>query len=204
MVAGAKLLFALLGFSAVVTEIATLQERGRFMPWNFFSYFTIESNLLAVAVLIAGSLVVARGQPSRHVAMVRGAATLSMAITGVVFSVLLAGIRGAELTAVPWDNIVLHYIMPVAMVLDWGLDRPGQLITFKHALIWLIFPLVYVVYSVVRGPFAHWYPYPFLNPDRHGYVGVVMTSSGIAGFAAGLVWVLTRLTNSLPVGARSA
>lgn len=33
-----KLFFALLGFSAIVTEIATAVERGTFNPANFFSF----------------------------------------------------------------------------------------------------------------------------------------------------------------------
>jgi hypothetical protein len=32
-----RMVFALLGFSALVTEIATLVARGRFVPANFFS-----------------------------------------------------------------------------------------------------------------------------------------------------------------------
>jgi hypothetical protein len=46
-----RLALAFLGFSAVVTEIATLVARGVFVPANFFSYFTIESNVLAVVLL---------------------------------------------------------------------------------------------------------------------------------------------------------
>jgi hypothetical protein len=41
-----KMAFALLGFSALVTEVATLVARHRFAAGNFFSYFTVEANTL--------------------------------------------------------------------------------------------------------------------------------------------------------------
>jgi hypothetical protein len=108
LLTGYRLDFGLLGFSALVTEAATLQERGKFAPVNFFSYFTVESNLFAAAVLLLGASAFAPGLRGYPWAMLRGAGTLYMVTTGIIFAVLLAGIEGAEFTAVPWDNIVLH------------------------------------------------------------------------------------------------
>jgi hypothetical protein len=48
----AEVLFALLGFSALVTEIATLVAKGRFNAGDFFSYFTVEANTLTVISLL--------------------------------------------------------------------------------------------------------------------------------------------------------
>ncbi len=196
LLTGYRLVFGLLGLTAVVTEVATLQERGRFAPFNFFSYFTVESNLFAIAMLLLGASAFAPAlhSRSRPWAMLRGAATLYMVTTGIVFAVLLAGIEGAEFTAVPWDNIVLHDLMPLAVALDWVVDRPAHRLTFRHAVVWLVFPLAYVVYSLIRGHFVGWYPYPFLNPSAHGYSGVAGTSVALALTLAVFVWVLTRLT----------
>jgi hypothetical protein len=193
---GYRIFFALLGFSAIVTEIATISERGRFVPINFFSFFTIESNLFAVVILMISALALMRGKQSKRTSMLRGANTLNMIVVGIVFSLLLSGLD-AELTAVPWDNTVLHYIMPIVVALDWFLDIPKVRIAFKQALVWMVFPIAYVIYSLIRGHFASWYPYPFLNPSEHGYAGVVVTSIGIALGAAGLIWVLTRFTKQL-------
>ena len=196
LLTGYRLFFGLLGFSGVVTEIATLRERGRFAPYNFFSYFTIESNLFAVVVLILSASALAQGMHSRPLALLRGAATLYMVTTGIVFALLLAGIEGAELTAVPWDNTVLHYIIPLALAVDWFIDLPKQRLTFRQAAVWLVFPMAYVVYSLIRGHFVHWYPYPFLNPNEHGYIAVAGTSVAIALAVAALMWVLIRFTGA--------
>jgi hypothetical protein len=188
-----RVLFAFLGFSAVVTEIATIVERGRFVPANFFSFFTIESNLIAVGILLLSALSGFAGKQSYRIAMLRGFNAFNMIVVGVVFSLLLSGLD-ADLTAVPWDNTVLHYIMPVVVALDWFVDRPKTQLAFKNALVWLLFPLAYVTYSLTRGPIADWYPYPFLNPAEHGYAQVFATSAILLVGATGLVWVLVKFT----------
>ena len=110
-----RVLVALLGLSAVVTEVVVLVGRGTFVPGNFFSFFTIQSNLLAGVTLL---LVVTRpGTP--WLSWLRGLATLCMVVTGIVFSVLLSGLPADVLTAVPWDNVVLHYLVPIWFALDW-------------------------------------------------------------------------------------
>lgn len=189
---GYKLLFAALGISAVITEIVVLIDRGVFAPVNFFSYFTVESNIFAAVMLAVSATALITGRKYAHLDILRGAATLYMVTTGIVFSVLLSGLDPGVLTAVPWDNTVLHYIMPVVLLIDWILDPPKARIPLKKALLWLIYPIVYVVYSLVRGHFVGWYPYPFLDPSEDGYIAVAITAVCIAVFVSGLAWLLTR------------
>ena len=66
--------------------------------------------------------------------------------------------------------------------------------SFRGGLIWLAYPLVYVVYSLIRGHVVDWYPYPFLDPGPRGYTGVIQSGIGIALTAAVLVYVLTLFT----------
>jgi hypothetical protein len=184
----------LLAFSALITEVATLHERDKLELANFLSYFTVESNLFAAVVLVGSGLTLSPRGEGATGAMLRGAATLYLMITGLVFSLLLAGLEGVEFTAVPWDNIVLHYLMPVLIMLDWVITPPTVRISFRRGLIWLAYPLAYVAYSLIRGRIVDWYPYPFLDPGPRGYTGVIQSSIGIALTAAALVYVLTIFT----------
>jgi len=193
---GYKLFFGLLAFSAIVTELATVIERRGFDGGNFFSYFTIESNILGIIALLAGAFVLYAGKKSARLDFFRGAVTFYMVVTGIVFAVLLAGIENAALTAVPWDNTVLHYIMPVAIAADWLMDRPAKKIAFRKALVWISFPVAYLIYSLVRGPIVNWYPYPFLNPANGGYIKVMITSVIITIVGLGLIYVITRLSRT--------
>lgn len=188
---GYRVFFVLLAFAALITEIAVTHERGTFVPANFFSFFTVESNSLAVIILLASTLALARNKQSRLMAILRGANTMNMIVVGIVFLLLLSGLENAEFTAVPWDNTVLHYIMPIAVAVDWFIDIPKLRITFKQALSWLLFPAAYAIYSLIRGHFVGWYPYPFLNPSQHGYASVAATSIVLMFGALGLAWMLT-------------
>lgn len=188
-----KVFFALLAFAALVTEIVVLLERGMFNPGHFFSFFTVQVNIFASVMLLFGAAYLLASRSSRVLDFFRGAATLYMLVTGVVFAILLSGLEGINFTAVPWDNIVLHYIMPLVMIIDWLWDNPGQTVTFRRALKWLIYPIVFVGYTLVRGIFANWYPYPFLDPANGGYqsvllITVVILVGGVAG-----IYLVTRV-----------
>jgi hypothetical protein len=189
----AKMAFAFLGFSALTTEVATLVARHRFEAGNFFSYFTVEANTLAVLSLVLGSFALATGRSTGGLDFFRGAVTLYMTTTILVFIVLLSGYSSDELTAVPWDNTVLHYIAPIVVIVDWLILGPRKEIGFRRGAIWLAFPLAYLAYSLIRGPIVGWYPYPFMDPAHHGYLGVAVTSVVIAVILAAITWAIATL-----------
>ena len=108
---------------------------------------------------------------------------LYLTVTLVVFALLLADTDVD--TAIPWVNTVVHQVFPLAVILDWLIDPPGEPITFRRSLWWLAYPLAWVAYTLVRGPLAGWYPYPFLDPANGGYPTVALyvvaiLASGIA------------------------
>lgn len=117
-----------------------------------------------------------------------------MTIVGLVFAVLL---RNVDLGALlPWINFVLHYVMPVAIVLDWLLQPPASKLNTKHLAISLVFPAAYLVYVVLRGARTGWYPYPFFNPANvGGYGGVATYSLGIAATFLFAGWALLAIGN---------
>ena len=41
-------------------------------------------------------------------------------------------------------------------------------------MLWLSFPLVWIVYTIIRGAIVHRYPYPFLDPVNGGYGSVAV------------------------------
>jgi hypothetical protein len=193
-VAGYRAFFAVLTFVAIIVQCVIASENPAFSLVNFLSYFTIESNVLAAGILLISAAGALAQKRNNTFALIRGAAVLYMVTTGIVYSLLLAGLDISVQTDTRWINIVLHYVMPIVLLADWLIDRPVRRIAFRDAAIWLVFPMLYLVYSLVRGEATTWYPYPFLNPANGGYGEVATTCVGIAAAIAGLTWLLAKTT----------
>ncbi|MFZ1250384.1 MAG: Pr6Pr family membrane protein [Candidatus Microsaccharimonas sp.] len=192
---GYKLLFALLGFAAIITEAATLFERGTLDIVNFLSFFTIQNNIFVVIALLLSAVVTASGKKSRALDLFRGFTTVFIIVVSVGFALLLAGLQGVALTAVPWDNTVLHYIIPIAVLVDFLIDRPTAKFSFKKNLSWLLYPAAYFLYTMVRGAITGWYPYPFLNPAKNSIADMSITIVALFVLGIVLIWLVGLLAN---------
>ena len=170
---------AALVIAAIVFQLAWLVNDGRFDPFRFFAFFTIQSNLLGVAVFLA---LVARGDRPRTpvVELFRGAAVVYLTVTFVVVIAFLSG-EDVQLD-LQWVDFVLHKFFPVIVVLDWLIDPPTVRLPWRTALVWLAYPLVWVTLTLVRGALDDWYPYPFLDPANGGYSSVAVYFVTILGF----------------------
>lgn len=178
---------------------------------NFFSFFTIESNILTIVVFLIGAILLIRsgGTDPLWFGVGRAAVTAYMATTGIVYNTLLRGIEVSEGATLGWSNEIVHVIGPILVVLDW-LFAPGRRrLEWTHIWIVVTFPIVWAAYTMIRGPFVDdptqavlnpayaggWYPYPFLNPDTspQGYVSVafyvVLIAAVIGGVGAAVIWV---------------
>lgn len=165
----ARLAFAALGIVALAWIPLRNLDVAAFSTANYFSYFTILSNVLAVVVLAGGALADPRSQLWQ---LLRGATTVYMVITGIIYAVLLASVDVMLQDA--WINAVLHRILPLVILADWLISPPRDRISDRASLAFLAFPLVYGVYTLVRGPIVDWYTYPFLDPRESGYAQMAM------------------------------
>lgn len=221
----ARLAFAVLGAAAVIAQLmrslenanAATTEWGGHLPtvaWNFLSFFTIESNVLAAVVLTIGA-VLAWTSKNRHeqeptwFAVLLVCASTYMIVTGIVYNLLLRNVELPQGVTVPWSNEVLHLVFPLFLLADVLFAPRRRALPWSTVLIAAIFPMVWVVYTMIRANLIiapasgndWWYPYPFLDPRiSGGYVGVAAYIVGIAatiiGVAALVVWVGRRRAGS--------
>lgn len=164
--------------------------------FNFFGFFTIQSNLLGVAALAlsAIALMLDRRGP-RWLPVFRGAVVAYLIVVGLVYAVLLAplGLEGG--VPVVWANTVLHVVSPIALLLDWLLvaDRPA--LRWRHLWVVLTYPALWLLVVLIRGATDGWVPYPFLAPEN-GAASIAVVCLGIAAtvLAAGaLATALSRI-----------
>ncbi len=188
-----RVFFALLILAAVGYQLWQLHDNGTLRAGNFFSFFTIQSNLIAAVVLLigaSGARFVVR--PTLAWDLVRGGAAIYMTLTFVIYGLLLSG-HDVQTTST-WVNDVVHRIAPLLMVYDFLAVPLTNRVTFRKALVWAIYPLAYLAYSLIRGPIVDWYPYPFLDPDQSGgWAGVAGICVAIfIGFMIA-TWLMTEV-----------
>lgn len=197
MLIATRLFFGALALAAVTIQAIYLQQLGILDPFNYLGYFTNLSNILAGIVLIIAALYLAKKRkPSPREDLIRGAATLYIAITGLVYVTLLSGEDLGLL--MPWVNTVTHIIVPVYVIVDWLYQPQRTKLHTRQILLWLIWPALYVTYTLIRGSLTGWYPYPFLNPQKvngYGEVAVYCVIILAAFFICG--WLLMKLGNTL-------
>jgi hypothetical protein len=181
---------------------------------NFFSFFTIDSNVLTVAVFLIGAVLLMRSGDVDPLwfGLGRASVTAFMATTGIVYNTLLRGVEVSEGATLGWSNEIVHVVGPLLMIVDW-LFAPGRRrLEWRHIWIVVIFPIVWAVYTMIRGPFVNdptqatlnpdytggWWPYPFLNPNLapEGYVSVAFYVVLIAVVIGGVGALVIKVSRS--------
>jgi len=153
---------------------------------RYFSFFTILSNIVVTGVCIA----VALGRGWLRSPVARGAAALYIAVTAGIYAALLQGLVHLAGAGVLADDL-LHKVVPALYVVAWLACAPHRLLRWTDVLRWLLFPLVYIGWVLLRGAVVHEYPYPFLDLTKSagGVVAVHCVAMGVLFALLGLVLV---------------
>jgi hypothetical protein len=150
---------------------------------RFFSYFTIQSNM--VALLAALAVIARKPLEDPWERAVRLASLVGMTVTGVVYVAILSGdFHPTGLSAVA--NYMLHYVGPPLVVLAWLAAGPAQALRIADIPRTLLWPLLWIVYTLIHGAISDWYPYPFIDVTAHGYGKVTINILAITVFAIAL------------------
>ncbi|WP_405362350.1 Pr6Pr family membrane protein [Kitasatospora sp. NBC_00085] len=179
---------------------------------NFFSYFGNLSAMAAAVVLLLGGGAALTGRRP-VLGTVRGAVLLCTTVTGLAYGLLQVPYPVDMM--VPWVHHVVHQVVPAAVLADWLVDPPERRIRPVEAAGWLVPPLLYLAYTLLRGVVVDRYPYVFLDPTiPGGYCRVAgasfLTTGGFALVGAVLLWAGNTLgdrrdarTGTAPPGRRA-
>jgi hypothetical protein len=145
---------------------------------NYFSFFTILTNILIAVCFTCLALNYRSGiggfftRPS-----VLTASAVHITIVGLIFNIILRPeIHSTGMQA--WISDVLHVATPILFIAYWLLYVPKHYYSWKTIALWLIYPIVYLIYVLVRGAYADFYPYPFVDVRLWG-LSKVLESCGI-------------------------
>ena len=170
--------------------------------FNTFAFFTIQSNLI-----VGGTTLLLALNPERTsnvFRVFRLIGLVAITVTGVVYHVALASVL--DLDGIhQLGNQLVHTVVPVLAVVGWLMFGPRDLTSGHVARLSLLFPVLWLAFTLTRGSVVHWYPYPFIDVTRIGYgkalLNCVWLSLLLLGLAAGATVIDGRLgRDSVPVG----
>ena len=97
---------------------------------------------------------------------------------------------------------VLHMVVPVLAVAAWAWVGPRPRIVAREAAYALVWPLVWLVWTLAVGQIDGWVPYPFLDAGAEGWGAVAVVSVGITALFVALCALFLLLDRLLPPAPR--
>ncbi|MCF8525588.1 MAG: Pr6Pr family membrane protein [Rhodoluna sp.] len=169
---------ALIG--SVAWQVTDRLANNNFRPGEYFAYFSIVTAIVAGAFLVATGFGLVRNQEdSKRIEIARLSFTVAMIVVGVVYHLLLADapgdVRDGDYVWPVLPNEVIHTYGPILIVIDYLLSHKAFQIKLRAALWVAVFPLTWLVFSVIRGLVTNWWPYWFINPNEEGGVPGMLT-----------------------------
>jgi hypothetical protein len=158
---------AVLGWYALLLKlylvIVTTRDTGVLVATavvNYFSFFTNLTNLL-VALVLTLSLKTTPSNASTFACRptVQSATAVYIVIVGIVYSLALRNLWAPEGLQKIAD-VILHDAIPLLYLLYWLIfvrknnhnnDKSKNSLRFRHVSAWLVYPALYLIYSLVRG-----------------------------------------------------
>lgn len=146
---------------------------------NFFSFFTVLTNTLAVVVLSYAW--VNRDSAAKQFFLaprVSSGIAVSIVVVSLAYNLLLRHLWSPSGFQFIADEL-LHDVMPVLFLIYWWRCVPKGHLRFRHIGAWVIYPLVYFAYALLRGDLLGQYQYPFIGVSTLGYPQVFVNAGGI-------------------------
>ncbi len=192
-----RLLFALVGWSAMllIWTMAVLERPPGSSALvelaRSLRFFTTQTNLFVLLWYSAALLFWQRDwakvllQP-----VVKGAFTLYITVTFIIFFIVLQPLANPEGVYV-YTNAIVHYVTPIAFIIDWILFEKKRIYQWRYALIWLVYPIAYLVFALTYGSLTGDAIYPFLNVTALGLNGLATWIAILTGvfLVLGLIYV---------------
>ena len=146
---------------------------------SYFSYCPGLSNTRAAAGLTSAATTrESRGRSWLLQPWVSSGIAVSIVVVCLAYNLLLRHLwqpQGWQWLA----DVLLHNVMPVLFLLYWWRCVPKGQLRLGHVGWWVIYPLAYFAYSLLRGQVLAVYPYPFIDVEKLGYLQVFINAGGI-------------------------
>ncbi len=185
-------IFAFVAWSAVVMQYWVMLGRNE-LSWlegsiRFFSYFTILTNTL-LAIYFSSQI---HGELHQKWGIWKNPGTLTavtvyILVVGLVYQFYLRGLWDPQGIAKLTDEL-LHSVNPFLALFFWWKFEDKRYLKWSSIPYWLIYPLVYFIYTVIHGQLSGFYPYPFVDLNEISF-GQLLINFLILAFTFSLISV---------------
>lgn len=161
---------------------------------RFCSYLTIWFNVLVA--WSTATLALGRDRDTRVWRALRLDAVVLATVGGLVHFFFLRPLL--DLTG--WDLVadrLLHIAVPLLALVGWLAFGPRGRATTSDLVPFLVLPVGWLLYTLVRGEVVGWYPYPFIDVEEHGYAVVAVNALAVAAAMVLAAWGATVLERRL-------
>ena len=129
-----------------------------------YRYYTMQTNLLVAIWLTLAVVFNFNSDRLKKVeGALKGGITIYIIITFLGYAIMLSS--GYTYTT-PYciiTNLAIHYIVPIAFVLDWIFIVKKVKYKWVNLAFWIIYPILYIIWSVINGKFFGSYLYYFFD-----------------------------------------
>ena len=182
-------IYCTLGLVGIIASFGIFDDI-RNIRWDFYVHFTNISNYFCIGIMFAGLIQTAKKKEDSYVSaapLLKFIGMLGILLTFLVFNIMLAGSRDAQLN---WriGSLIFHVVLPVLYILDWFLFYEREKSLWYYPLASVGFPLAYVIFLLIQAIILGFdssitipgsttpliYPYFFVNIETQRVGGVLL------------------------------
>jgi hypothetical protein len=181
--ASLRLLIGVGLLGSVIWQVTDRIANDLFRPFEYFAYFSIVTAILAGLFLITTSFgLLLKIEDTKWVEIARLSLAVALIVVGVVYHALLADaandVRDGDYAWPVLPNEIIHTYAPVLAAIEYLISVKAFRIRLREFIWVAVFPLTWLVLSIVRGSATNWWPYWFINPNGEAGLGGMLTYIG--------------------------
>lgn len=186
--AALRLVIGLGLIGSVIWQVTDRIANEIFRPFEYFAYFSIVTAIVAGLFLITTSFgLLLDIEDTKWVEIARLSLAVALIVVGVVYHALLADVandvRDGDYAWPVLPNEIIHTYAPILAAIEYLISIKAYRIRLRAFLLVAVFPLTWLVLSIIRGTMTNWWPYWFINPNGEaGLFGMLSYIAAITVF----------------------
>ena len=186
--AALRLVIGLGLIGSVIWQVTDRIANDIFRPFEYFAYFSIVTAIVAGLFLITTSFgLLLDVEDTKWVEIARLSLAVALIVVGVVYHALLADVandvRDGDYAWPVLPNQIIHTYAPILAAIEYIITIKAFRIRLRSFLLVAVFPITWLVLSIIRGTLTNWWPYWFINPNGEaGLLGMLTYMAAISGF----------------------